>query len=421
MAGHGSDSSTKFTIGVWQSSLWVSVAFTLRGKAAPESVAFQHAVEALYTASYTAHFMFRAKAGEAPKVMPLEGLWTMGGKQGLSFLQEVVAGRAGRADSNRDKWPVAKFAEGKAAQILQVGPYADEARSLLAVHQAIADGRFHARGHHPIEQRYPHPMRMVRFVMAVSLTFTLAACSGVSSGSIANMNVSAAKQAPNGRGTEFDMPLRNSAGVVPLVNQLGVQTSLGALNGKYVVIAPFLTICQEVCPMVSANFGRISLAVLKAGLDKKIALIGLTVDPQTDTPTRLRAYQNIFGARSNWSFYTGKATDVSKVFGALGVAFEKRMLTAAEIKAGAEDWLTGKVVDHDVTHQDLVVIIGPDGHEKWLEQGIANTEGTAIPEPLNKYLSSDGRKNLYSPDPMDSWTNNDVLHELSKLGGFKFS
>jgi hypothetical protein len=109
------------------------------------------------------------------------------------------------------------------------------------------------------------------------------------------------------------------------------------------------------------------------------------------------------------------------VFGALGVAFEKRMLTAAEIKAGAEDWLTGKVVDHDVTHQDLVIIIGPDGHEKWLEQGIANTEGTAIPEPLNKYLSSDGRKNLYSPDPMDSWTNNDVLHELSKLGSFKFS
>jgi hypothetical protein len=141
MAGHGSDSSTKFTIGVWQSSLWVSVAFTLRGKAAPESVAFQHAVEALYTASYTAHFMFRAKAGEAPKVMPLEGLWTMGGKQGLSFLQEVVAGRAGRADSNRDKWPVAKFAEGKAAQILQVGPYAFLlcTRQLLTVASTRAD------------------------------------------------------------------------------------------------------------------------------------------------------------------------------------------------------------------------------------------------------------------------------------------
>jgi hypothetical protein len=184
MAGHGSDSSTKFTIGVWQSSLWVSAAFTLRGKAAPESVAFQHAVEILYTASYTALFMFKAKAGEAPKVMPLEGLWMLGGKKGLSFLQEVVAGNASMADSNRDKWKwslqivqlkpltesllskaieaakekkpnpalaklrIEKFAEGKAAQILHVGPYADEAGSLLVLHQAIPDGGFHARGHH---------------------------------------------------------------------------------------------------------------------------------------------------------------------------------------------------------------------------------------------------------------------------------
>jgi hypothetical protein len=45
----------------------------------------------------------------------------------------------------------------------------------------------------------------------------------------------------------------NNADALPLVNQMGVGASLGALKGKYLVIAPFLTICQEVCPMVSTG------------------------------------------------------------------------------------------------------------------------------------------------------------------------
>lgn len=259
--------------------------------------------------------------------------------------------------------------------------------------------------------------RFARALLFVIFGLTVAACSNAPTTSASTL----ATPAPNGKGTEFDLPLRNNAADVRLVDQLGVATSLGALKGKYVVITPFLTICQDVCPMISANFGRLAQTISKAGLDSKIALVELTVDPETDTPSRLTAYQKVYGAKPNWSFYTGRLADVSQVLGALGIAFEKTMLTPAEMKTGNPDWLTGKVWNYDVSHQDAVIIIGPDGHEKWLEEGIANTQGNPIPDSLKTYLSEDGRTNLQTPDPNGSWTNIDVLAELGKLGGFKFS
>jgi len=268
-------------------------------------------------------------------------------------------------------------------------------------------------------------IRAVSALIPIALIALLASCTsssiGSASGAAAAVTNGGATSSADGKGTEFDLAVRNNADSIPLIDQNGAQTSLGALKGKYLVIAPFLTTCQEICPMVSANFGRLSRAVSKAGLNDKIALVELSVDPATDTPARLLAYQKIFGAEPNWSFYTGRPADVSKVLAALGIAFETRMLTKSEIKSGTPDWQTGKVVNHDVSHQDVVIIIGPDGHEKWLEEGIANTEGRSIPKRLNKYLSSQGQHNLASPDPMGSWAVGDVLQKLSKFGGFKFA
>lgn len=157
------------------------------GTGAPESVAFHQAIEALYSVSYTAHFALKADGLAVPKVMPLEGLWSMSGKGSLKFLKDVVAGRVNMADSDRNKWRwslfivqfrpltdkrlraaidqvsqkkpnpalakmrVEQFQEGKAAQILHIGPYSDEARSLVVLHQAISDAGYRPKGaHHEI-------------------------------------------------------------------------------------------------------------------------------------------------------------------------------------------------------------------------------------------------------------------------------
>jgi hypothetical protein len=45
------------------------------GTGEPGGVEFTEAVQALHSVSYGAHFRLKKLTGEAPRVMPLEGLW----------------------------------------------------------------------------------------------------------------------------------------------------------------------------------------------------------------------------------------------------------------------------------------------------------------------------------------------------------
>ena len=77
-------------------------------------------------------------------------------------------------------------------------------------------------------------------------------------------------------------------------------TSLAAMRGQVVVLAGFLTLCQETCPLTTGNLLVMGRAVTAAGLGRRVRFAELTVDPGRDTPARLRAYRALVGALSNW-------------------------------------------------------------------------------------------------------------------------
>jgi len=53
-------------------------------------------------------------------------------------------------------------------------------------------------------------------------------------------------------GTIFPKPRQVPA--TPLVNQDGQDMSLASFRGKYVMLALFLTLCQEECPLTTGVF-----------------------------------------------------------------------------------------------------------------------------------------------------------------------
>ncbi|MDQ1496075.1 MAG: hypothetical protein QOG69_2558, partial [Actinomycetota bacterium] len=55
-----------------------------------------------------------------------------------------------------------------------------------------------------------------------------------------------------------------------LLDATGAPTTLASLHGKIVVLTDFLTLCQEICPLVSANFSKVQDAVARAGLSNDI-------------------------------------------------------------------------------------------------------------------------------------------------------
>jgi protein SCO1/2 len=74
-------------------------------------------------------------------------------------------------------------------------------------------------------------------------------------------------------------------------------------DGKPVVLSFVYTTCTTICPLTS-----MTLAQLQAGLGDardKVHLVSISIDPEQDTPARLRDYAKKFGAGPEWHHYTG--------------------------------------------------------------------------------------------------------------------
>ncbi len=81
------------------------------------------------------------------------------------------------------------------------------------------------------------------------------------------------------------------------------------LKGKTVVINAFFTTCTSVCPPMNRNMEKIQAALgERAGRD--VFLVSISVDPETDTPERLKEYAQKFHAGKGWIFLTGKKENV---------------------------------------------------------------------------------------------------------------
>lgn len=79
-------------------------------------------------------------------------------------------------------------------------------------------------------------------------------------------------------------------------------------------IADFVfTACADACPRLQAKMKGLQDRLLPAGQGGNIALLSISVDPERDTPEKLRQYAQIFGARpSLWRFLTGDQKEVER-------------------------------------------------------------------------------------------------------------
>lgn len=76
-------------------------------------------------------------------------------------------------------------------------------------------------------------------------------------------------------------------------------------DGRPVVVNFIYTTCTAICPITSNLFAQMQK---KLGKDSdKVHLVSVSIDPEEDTPTRLRAYAKKYNAAASWNHYTGTA------------------------------------------------------------------------------------------------------------------
>jgi protein SCO1 len=112
---------------------------------------------------------------------------------------------------------------------------------------------------------------------------------------------------------------------VELIDQDGqkVRFYSDVLKNKIVAINTFFTTCTNICPPMNRNFEKMQDA-LGDRLGKDVFLVSITVDPETDTPTRLKEYGSRFHARPGWMFLTGKKENVDWALYKLGQYVETK-------------------------------------------------------------------------------------------------
>ncbi len=144
------------------------------GRGDPNSAeSYQQALEALYSAAYTLKFTLKKSDAERDfRVAPLEGLWWA--DEAVPTMAELQRDRAGwnwttmiavpdavtpkevaaavEAAARKRDLPAApllaleRFEEGVAAQIMHLGPYAEEAPTIERLHEWVAAQGYELRG-----------------------------------------------------------------------------------------------------------------------------------------------------------------------------------------------------------------------------------------------------------------------------------
>ena len=124
---------------------------------------------------------------------------------------------------------------------------------------------------------------------------------------------------------ETPSPARKYFTDVDLITQGGQKMRFysDVLKDKVVVINTFFTTCTGVCPTMNRNMERVQEA-LGDRLGKEAFLVSISVDPETDTPQRLKEYSRRFHARPGWIFLTGKKENVDWALYKLGQYVETK-------------------------------------------------------------------------------------------------
>ena len=193
-----------------------------------------------------------------------------------------------------------------------------------------------------------------------------------------------------------------------LLDEHGGTTSLAAFRGKVVVMAPFLTLCHEVCPLTTAAFQGLRRDVARAGRGDRVVFVEVSVDPWRDSPARLRAFARL--TRTGFPLLTGTRAQLARFWRFFGVY----SMRTREGRPPDTDWLTGKPLTFDVAHTDGLFLIDARGHERIVDVGMP-VLGGRLPGTLSKLLNAQGRANLAHPEA--GWTPRQAADDLGRLLG----
>lgn len=89
---------------------------------------------------------------------------------------------------------------------------------------------------------------------------------------------------------------------IPLQDHKSHLLNIASLRGKVLVVNFIYTRCPTICGLTGMNFAHLQAELAKQGLADEVQLLSISLDPEYDTPVKLRGYLQRFTklVNGNW-------------------------------------------------------------------------------------------------------------------------
>jgi len=106
---------------------------------------------------------------------------------------------------------------------------------------------------------------------------------------------------------------------LPVVTQDGETLNFydDVIKGKIVVISFIYTSCPDLCPLTTARLSQVE-EKLRELMGRDLFFVSMTVDPEHDTPEKLKQFSKAYDTGPGWLFLTGTPADIREINFKLG-------------------------------------------------------------------------------------------------------
>ncbi len=217
-----------------------------------------------------------------------------------------------------------------------------------------------------------------------------------------------------GGNVEVNYGLQLAAGTVmslpdlTLEDQQGRPVRLSQYRGRILVLASFLTECQETCPLVAAALLQLHRLLAQHQLLSQVQIVEVTQDPADDSPAILTKYQRYFDLP--WPLLTGSSATLDQFWSELKVP--PIQLDSWDGQAPPVDMFTGQPEPYNILHASVVDIVNADGLVTDEVQDQPTLSASTIPRTIYKYLDAQGREEQRQGG---AWTPQSLLRSIDPL------
>jgi protein SCO1/2 len=122
---------------------------------------------------------------------------------------------------------------------------------------------------------------------------------------------------------------------IEVVNQDGrhVRFNSQVVDGRIAIVTGFFTNCSSMCPFTQEKLAQVA-KLLGPRLGKDVVIVSVSVDPENDTPARMKDWGEKFHIGPGWTLLSGNRAEVDTLLKSLGLFVELRQRHQSALMIG---------------------------------------------------------------------------------------